>query len=1772
MPDKNASSSEGQKEVSDTSQYLNKVASIGKQLVDINNRLTADELVKLDDADLCVRLDYIESLNSQFERAVSVLEDMGGSDMEDNTRVNFMATYFDVKAKIKRKISVNLNSRSTPHSSTVRQFSLDESLSVRKTRLPELKIPQFSGSYTDWPDFFAMFTTVIANDMDLSKIEKLQHLRASLMGAALDTISSLEPTDANYDKAIVLLKKRFDNKLLNFQTHIKEIFGLKGVDKCSAASLRQLSDKLNAHMRALETICSQKQIADGLLIYIVTSKLDSQSQAKWEEGLLSDQLPTWSTITLFLERRCRMLENLEGSMMMKIPSQQESKKANSHNRNVLVASGTISPQCAFCDTKNHYITNCSRFGNLSPTLRFKEAKRLSLCLNCLRKGHRLWKCKSGPCRHCSMKHHSLLHMDNNNIEPSTPNLISTSQMHESQATTTQQYPATTSQTTLVSSSSSSITPKALESQIGNNVLLATAIVLIKNKFGVFVPCRAILDSASQLNFITSRFASQIQLKVKQSHISISGIGDGNFIADKSADVLIKSYHGDYSVSFTAVVIPTITEYQPNTKLDVKQFKIPDNVKLADPEFYKCGRIDILIGAGLFFELMSVGQLRFGNNSPILQKTRLGWVVSGGGVCTSNSISLSTVCTGILKTESEALVDVVKSFWEVEHNFGNNSNPTTDEAFCEQHFQQNVIRLDSGEYSISLPKKLNIHELGNSYDRALSRFMSLEKKLSKHPDIKNQYISFMIEYADLKHMSLVTNIPKHVKTHFLPHHCVHKEDSTTTKLRVVFDGSAKTTTGISLNEILHSGPTIQPKLFDTLMRFRFFKIALSGDICKMYRCVRVSHPDDFLQCILWRNSPDEDINIYKLDTLTYGTKPAAFLAIRAMHQLSSDEEKSFPIGANVVRRDFYVDDLISGGQSVQEVIEIRQQVTELLKRGNFEIRKWCSNDVSVLNGIPSSDRETFLKFHDGTDITKTLGLVWDPKTDKFLFTFSHVADIKNVSKRTVLSSIARFYDPLGLIGPIITKAKVYMQNLWKCKLDWDESLPQALHSVWLQFVSAFSLVHKFIFPRFVSIPESTVQIHAFCDASLSAYGACVYVRSDSGGNIKISLLCSKSRVAPLKVLTVPKLELSAALLLSELLEGIMDTLDNKYEYHCWSDSMVVLSWLREESSNYNIFVANRVSRIQKLTNNMLWHHVPTASNPADILSRGATPQELLNSNLWKEGPDFLYKTPEYWPKAANFMVDLPERRRVVLITSSASDFSVNCKYHNSFPKIKRIFAYTYRFLNFTKSLKCNGELTPQELKMGIQILIRNIQFVHFATEYKALQHNKEIRSSSQLYSLMPFMDREGLIRVGGRLQNSFLNYEAQHPIILPKHHPVTTSLVLYYHQQLLHAGPQCLLANIRQQYWPIGGRKIVSTIIGKCIKCFRLKPKIAEHIMGSLPEDRVQPKRAFYTTGIDFCGPFYYKSDVRNRPPTKCYVCIYVCFTTKATHFELVHDLSTSSFLSSLKRFISIRGKPRTIWSDNATNFVGAKNELAELRLLFFDQIHMKKIHQQCLEDGINWKFIPPRSPHFGGLWEAAVKSAKYHFYRTVGLSTLTFDELRTLVCQISAVLNSRPLCPISENPADLEVLTPAHFLVGAPLTTFFEPDITEINISRLSRWQRVCLMQQVFWKKWSSSYLTLLQERSKWRSPSTNLTIGTMVLVKDENLPPLKWQLGRIVEVVTGKDGTVRVALVKTINGTSRRSVAKLAVLPIEDNYVESHNVSTGGGCSFKPLCQQHQQ
>jgi hypothetical protein len=569
--------------------------------------------------------------------------------------------------------------------------------------------------------------------------------------------------------------------------------------------------------------------------------------------------------------------------------------------------------------------------------------------------------------------------------------------------------------------------------------------------------------------------------------------------------------------------------------------------------------------------------------------------------------------------------------------------------------------------------------------------------------------------------------------------------------------------------------------------------------------------------------------------------------------------------------------------------------------------------------------------------------------------------------------------------------------------------------------------------------------------------------------------------------------------------------------------------------------------------MEWGHVSSSENPADLLSRGALPLQLLHSKSWWNGPDWMLNYTKVPPlleeEDGNSAVE--SERRLDSITNHVAvdeDFDLLERF-SSFSKLKRVTAYCLRFAKNAKlpSIRRQGGLlTLKEIQDAAIYLIKMTQFQHFYLELQALRKTKEVPLKSSLKSFSPFLDNSGVIRVGGRLKNSHLNYDRRHPILLPKDSRLTSLIMLEFHITSLHSGPQALLYEVRQVFWPIHGKKLSQKIVKNCVKCFKTKPSFSSQQMGDLPSQRVTPCRAFDNTGVDYFGPIWYRRvQQRRSSPIKGYIALFVCFSTKAIHLELVTDQTTGTFVAALRRFMARRGKPRNIYSDNAMNFVGARNHLAELRRLFRSDKHQQVVSKILAEDNVEWHFIPPHSPHFGGLWEAGVKATKRHLLRIVGNAVLTYEELSTLITQVEACVNSRPLTPMSNDPNDLMPLSPGHFLIGQPLTLMPEPNLIPLQLNSLSRWQHVQQLLQSFWKRWSTEYLSSLQQRSKWWFRSGNLREGTLVLLSDENQPPLKWKTGRIAELHPGKDGLCRVATVKTSKGLLKRSINKLCILPI---------------------------
>ena len=485
-------------------------------------------------------------------------------------------------------------------------------------------------------------------------------------------------------------------------------------------------------------------------------------------------------------------------------------------------------------------------------------------------------------------------------------------------------------------------------------------------------------------------------------------------------------------------------------------------------------------------------------------------------------------------------------------------------------------------------------------------------------------------------------------------------------------------------------------------------------------------------------------------------------------------------------------------------------------------------------------------------------------------------------------------------------------------------------------------------------------------------------------------------------------------------------------------------------------------------------------------------------------------------------------------------------YSSFKKLNRITVWCIRFtskLQRKSSLEIPCDyLTVPELELARLTLIRVVQRLAFARDISKLESSSSI-SRGPLASLVPFVDAQGILRVGGRLKHSTLDFDEKHPIILPEKGHFTILIIRDHHEKALHGGTQLTLSMLRQNYWILRGRCVVRTYIHSCVTCWRWRAKASQQQMGKLPPSRVTATRPFLNWGVDYADPFLTKtSPGRGHRTRKSYVAVFICLSTRALHLDLVSDYTTAAFLAAFRRFVSPRGHSASMRSDCGMNFVGADKELRQ----WFSAATSELGDLALLLTGMGttWIFNPPAAPHFGGIWEAAVKSMKFHLRRVIGDTPMTFEEMSTLLTQIEACLNSRPLFPLSDEPDDFNFLTPAHFLVGSSLIAVSEPSLAAEPSNRLTRWQLVQQMRDHYWRRWATEYLQTLQGRHKWVTGHPNVQVGDLCLVRNEPAPPTHWPIGRITAVHPGKDDLVRVVTIRTPYTTLKRPIAKISILP----------------------------
>lgn len=720
----------------------------------------------------------------------------------------------------------------------------------------------------------------------------------------------------------------------------------------------------------------------------------------------------------------------------------------------------------------------------------------------------------------------------------------------------------------------------------------------------------------------------------------------------------------------------------------------------------------------------------------------------------------------------------------------------------------------------------------------------------------------------------------------------------------------------------------------------------------------------------------------------------------------------------------------------------------------------------------------------------LGLKWMPSKDVLKYTISVPEAHEKVTKRKIISYKAQLYDPNGYLSPVTVLAKLIIQKCWVADCSWDGKVPQDIHDEWTLFVKELPQLSQIRIPRWIGMGENLkAELHGFSDASSYAYGCVFYVKvTSTDGSVKVNVVMSRTRVAPIKRTTIPRMELCAAHLMSKLLSEVRAAHEISVDdCHLWSDSMIVLHWLNKPPTSAKVYVTNRVSETDELSRGCTWRHVPTKDNPADLASRGVLPSEMSGSPIWWHGPEWLTRPSSDWPKtsiavdeASKILIasELESRVPATLVTVQREPLISNHKgdllvqYSNS-PKLFRVTAWVLRFIRCCRlKAKGSGPLLVDELIEAEYAWIRRMQQTHFSEELRCLKGTNEgeaLPKSSKLIGLRPFIDeKDGLLRCSGRLDNASLPYDAVKPIILSTESRLTKLIISSAHLRMLHGGAQATMHYVRNKYWAPRLRSVTRGIIHRCIQCARHDAKPMSQLMGILPKSRVTPGKCFSRSGVDYCGPFHLKAHSgRCNIVVKGYVAVFVCMSSKAIHLELVSDLTSEAFIAALTRFTGRRGRVQELYSDNGTTFHGADKEL----LNAIKSWKKMSSEDMFLDFCIKWSFIPPVAPHHGGLWEAAVKSAKNHLKRVVGDQWLTFEELATVLVSVEACLNSRPIGRLSDDNADTLALTPGDLLgTGSPVTPLSRDHSTTPK-TQLRRWKLLEHMKQDFWDRWHHEYL-----------------------------------------------------------------------------------------------------
>ncbi|XP_062582984.1 uncharacterized protein LOC134244753 [Saccostrea cucullata] len=1624
-------------------------------------------------------------------------------------------------------------------------------------KLPKLELPTYSGDKIKFKEFWDAFEATVHKNPKLSNIEKFNYLKSKLKGAAQEAISGLSLSNENYDVAVATLRERFGDIQSVINKHYVELINTQSATN-DTSSLRKLNDDLERHLRSLEAL--HQDVNQDVFVSMITSKLPKETLLQLEIQKGPKEKWTVQKLRELMKNYIKVKESSE-IQASSVPVHEEkhttaealviSTKDSSFRQSRPPGISGKPPVCTFCEGR-HWTDECRKYR----TIEDRKQRLRGKCFICLKPGHRSKECRvDKACYHCrqTRDHHRSL----------CPKKFSVRQRESSHLT---EEVCSKQETSNFSQSSEN---SLLSS--GDIVLMQTAQTEVTNHNGEnSEPARLLMDSGSQRTYITENLAEKLKLKILTTEkISLITFGAEKPKIVKTPKVSLKMKLKDrLYLSIEANVVPSITgtvQRKPIPKdVQLKCQSLWKNLQLADtlPVNFENSTIDILIGNDYYLDLILPERIEIQKGFYLLA-SRLGWILTGRTqeayskeeeqvmMITNGTLSLTECCLHSAVDEYLPFKPSIDEFWKLETIGIQDSPHTSDDEKALKNFNS-TLKMENKRYQVTWPWKEEFPELPENRELAYGRLKSLLHKLQCNPDLLHKYDDII---QDQCKKGIIEKIPSQQREtgikHYIPHHAVIDLTKPTTKVRIVYDASAKSGhKKTSLNECLHRGPVMLHDLCGLLMRFRLKKIGITADIEKAFLQIGLQEEDRDATRFFWlkdanKATVDSNVQVYRFCRVPFGVISSPFLLAATIdHHLSTYESKT----AENIRNNIYVDNVITGVDNIQEAEILYREAKEIFSSISMNLRDWASNAKDFYETIPDEDQSAREKL-------KILGLTWNLMEDVLSVPCGNcMSKTEPVTKREVLQVVASIFDPLGFFTPVTLKAKLFLQTLWKKNFEWDEALTEEYIQQWREIRADLGGIPKGQIPRYIGLSgEVSYRLLCFCDASAKAFATAIYLQMTTTNSSISNLLFSKTRLAPTKTITMPRLELLALLIGVRSLNFVQSQLKlTVCAKILWTDSQCVLHWIKTKKP-LTVFVENRVKEIQK-SSDLEFQYVASTDNPADIATRGSTVEILKENRQWWNGPAWLKESKSQWPiwnptpseNHSEAIASEYKKSRVyetkLLVgegrhgcsdtpAECKNPFSIDDKQFSSFVKLVRVSAWILRFISKIKKEKSFSDtLTATELSGAKLLWIRSIQNENYKEVKSALTEGKRLNLVNQLGLIL---DEDKIIRCVGRLGAAHLTEGARTPILLPKKNHVTDLLIDSYHRKSLHVGISQTLSLIRQTYWIPQGRSQVRRVLQNCSICKRHEGgPYRMPVMPPLPKKRVNEASPFTYTGVDYFGPIYVKTDTGTK---KVWVCLFTCLVTRGIHLELMQDMSTEEFLLGLRRFIARWGKPKELISDNASQFKLASSALEKI---WTSTVRDPDVQSYIANEDIKWQFIVELAPWMGGFYERLIGVVKRCLRKAIGKLCLTSEQLRTLLAETEAVVNSRPLVYVGDDINSNIILTPAHFLtlnpkIGIPDSEEEDTEDTEYipNISSaeklLQTWKKGQKHLDAFWKSWRDDYLLSLRERTAYRlkegriQHSMEPRMGDVVLVKDE-LPRGTWKVGRLCELTVSRDGQIR--------------------------------------------------